>query len=99
VTDVELIVLPGGEIVLKGLADLRAGLVSEDALLILIARRRLIEHGFDVLAPKNVERPYEHRLYESIERRMPKGAHSEYNALIQRIVSFENALDHTHKQN
>jgi len=95
----DLSVLPGGEIVARGLADLHAGLVTEDSLLILIARKRLIEHGFDVPAPINVERPFELRLYERIERRMTNGAHAEYNALIQRIVSFENALDHTHKQN
>ena len=36
---------------------------------------------------------YEHRLYEAIESRNPEGAHSEYNAMIRRLVSFAEAYE------
>jgi hypothetical protein len=34
----------------------------------------------------------EHRLYELLSRTDPDSAHSRYNALVRRLVSFERAL-------
>ena len=35
----------------------------------------------------------EHRLYDILARDEPDSAHSRYNALIRRLVSFERALE------
>lgn len=75
----------------KGLADLERHEVTEEALLVLIAKSRLRALGFLVHVPSHVAQPYEHALYEVIEKRSPLGAHAAYNALIQRIVSFASA--------
>lgn len=83
--------LPGGDLVASGLRDLHAGLCTEEALLVLAAGPSLRDLGIDVPPATGVERPYEHRLYEAIEERMPQGAHSYYNALLRRIVSFAHA--------
>lgn len=85
---VRLVDLPGGDFVTKGLADLDKGILSEEGLLILIAGPRLRGLGFTIPVPTGATRPYEDALYFLIELRNPKGAHSAYNALIRRIVSF-----------
>lgn len=86
----DLAEFPGGDLVIKGLGDLESATYSEEALLMLIARPRLLRLGFAVPVPWKVEIP-EHALYEVVEQRTPNGAHSAYNALIQRIVSFAEA--------
>jgi hypothetical protein len=35
----------------------------------------------------------EHRLYERLAQDDPDGAHSRYNALVRRLVSFERAAE------
>lgn len=83
--------LPGHELVSKGLADLAAGRESESALLVAMAAPRLRALGFDV--PRGGgERP-SHRLYELLSD-TGQGAHSRYNALIARMVSFARAAEH-----
>ena len=82
---------PGGDLVAEGLADLRDNVVSEEALLVLIASQRLEALGLSVPTPEGIAPPYEHALYRAIEVRNPSGAHAMYNALIQRIVSFVQA--------
>jgi hypothetical protein len=82
--------LPGHELVSVGLADLAAGRESEEALLVSMAATRLRTLGYDVPAA-GVQRP-SHRLYELLERN--EGAHSRYNALVARVVSFARAAEH-----
>jgi hypothetical protein len=84
--------LPGGEIVEQGLSDLRSGLLTESALVCLLARTRLRGFGIDVPAVDLSPETPEHRLYSLLEERLGRGAHSAYNALIRRIVSFARAL-------
>jgi hypothetical protein len=90
-TPSDLTRFPGGNLVSKGLSDLNSNLLSEEALLVLVARSRLIRLGFQIPVPTNAKAPYEHALYEAIELRMSGGAHSAYNALIRRTVSFANS--------
>jgi hypothetical protein len=85
--------VPGGEIVERGLRDLRDGTLSEEALLALIARDRLLALGIDVPFVDVTPATPEHLLYSALEQRLPSGAHSAYNALIRRIVSFARAAD------
>ena len=82
---------PGHELVSAGLADLAAGRESESSLLVAMAAPRLRALGFDVPAG-GVQRPA-HRLYELLGER-GLGAHSRYNALVGRVVSFARAAEH-----
>jgi hypothetical protein len=82
--------LPGHELVSDGIADLAAGHESESALLVAMAAPRLRALGFDVPAGGG-ERP-SHRLYELLAE-TDGGAHSRYNALLARVVSFARAAE------
>ncbi len=80
--------VPGGDLVRQGLADLRAGIETEAALLVSIGAPRLRRLGFDIVSP--LPDP-EHRLYRQLARSAPDAGHSRYNALLRRLVSFERA--------
>jgi len=81
--------LPGADLVTRGVADLAAGVESVAALLVATGAPRLRQLGVDV--PSGPRRP-EHQLYALLARDNPDAAHSRYNALIRRLVSFERAL-------
>jgi hypothetical protein len=81
---------PGHELVSEGLEDLAAGRESSSALLVAMAAPRLRRLGFDV-PEGGGERP-SHRLYELLSE-TDRGAHSRYNALVARIVSFARAAE------
>jgi hypothetical protein len=81
---------PGHELVSAGLSDLAAGRESESSLLVAMAASRLRTLGFDV-PEGGGERP-SHRLYELLSE-AEQGAHSRYNALVGRIVSFARAAE------
>lgn len=84
--------LPGADLFDAGIDDLNAGVESLEALLVSIARERLIAVGFAV-PPVAAERPA-HRLYDLLAADNPNDAHSRYNALLRRIVSFARAAEH-----
>lgn len=90
--NLDLTSIPGGDLIAKGLDDLKRGKQSEEALAVLVAGRRLSALGFRVPRRKSIPLPYEHTLFAAIERRDPSGAHATYNALLQRIVSFLDAF-------
>lgn len=81
--------LPGHELIDLGLADLARGAETIPALVVAIGAPRLRQLGLDVPAtPSNPE----HRLYAVLARDDSDAAHSRYNALVRRLVSFERAL-------
>jgi hypothetical protein len=80
--------LPGADLVQRGVADLDAGHETVEALLVSIGAPRLRTVGIHVPAP--IASP-EHKLYELLVREKGDAAHSSYNALIRRLVSFERA--------
>jgi hypothetical protein len=81
--------LPGADLVTAGLADLGRGAATIPALLVSIGAPRLSALGVPVPAPL----PYaERELYRALQREDADAAHSRYNALIRRLVSFERAL-------
>jgi hypothetical protein len=84
--------LPAGELIERGLGDLRAGIESDAALLVLIGSPRLRRLGLEVQEPSADEAP-EHRLYRRLAVTDPDSAHSRYNALIRLLVSFERAAE------
>lgn len=85
--------LPGSDLVRQGLADLARGERSEPALLVLIGSPRLRRLGVAVPETETPSPPFEHQLYELLETRLGSGAHSYYNSLIRRLVSYEHALE------
>lgn len=87
----ELSSLPGADLLEKGLKDLRAGRESPEALLVAIGEPRLARLGIDLPAHR-LDQP-EHRLYLLLAAEDADSAHSRYNALIRRLVSFERAAE------
>jgi hypothetical protein len=80
--------LPGAHLVQRGLADLDAGRESSEALLVSIGAPRLRSVGIELSSP--IPSP-EHKLYLLLAHEKGDAAHSAYNALIRRLVSFERA--------
>ncbi len=82
--------LPGEDFVEAGVRDLERGVESVEALLVSIGAPRL--HALGLFVPAPLPDP-ELRLYERLSGDDPDGAHSRYNALIRRLVSFERAAE------
>ncbi len=83
--------LPGGDLVQEGLEDLTRGLETIPALLVSIGAFRLRRLGLPV--PDGVFLDPEHRLYARLAETDTDSAHSRYNALVRRLVSFENTAE------
>jgi len=83
--------LPGQDLIEEGLRDLREDRESIAALLVAIGAPRLRNLGIELPAvlPDNPE----HRLYDLLARDDSDSAHSRYNALIRRLVSYERAAE------
>ena len=83
--------LPGSDLIREGLRDLASGVESIPSLLVLIGAPRLRRIGFDVPS----DTPYfpEDRLYAKLAEEDSDSAHSRYNALIRKLVSFERAAE------
>ena len=82
---------PGEDIVNQGLEDLALQLETIPALLVLIGAPRLRRLGLKI--PETTIGSPEHRLYEVLRADNPDAAHSRYNALIRRLVSYERAAE------
>ena len=86
--------LPGQDLVEQGLAELSRGQETDLSLLVLIAAPRLRRLGMLVpISGPARQSSYEHQLYSRLEHRLGTGAHSYYNSLIRRIVSYARALE------
>jgi hypothetical protein len=82
--------LPGNDLIVTGLEDLRHQRQTVEALLVAIGAPKLRSLGMEL--PDNLPTTPEHRLYDLLSETEPDSAHSRYNALIRRLVSFERAL-------
>lgn len=82
---------PGGELIRQGVDHLANGIESEAAFLVLIGAPRLRRLGFHIRDA--ADGPPEHKLYELLAKSDQNSAHSRYNALIRRLVSFERAAE------
>lgn len=85
--------LPGEDLVERGLADLARHEHSLEALLVAVGAPRLRRLGFDVPARETLPERPEHALYDLLAAEDGPAAHSRYNALIRRLVSFERAVE------
>jgi hypothetical protein len=84
--------LPGAELILPGLDDLHSGKTNTvGALLVAIAATRLSEAGLDFPKDRLAIEP-ELTLYEHLQEERDD-AYSYYNALLNRLNSFCNALE------
>ncbi len=83
--------LPGADLIREGLRDLADGVESIPSLLVLVGAPRLRRLGFDV--PDDTPYFPEDRLYERLASIHGDSAHSQYNALIRKLVSFERASE------
>jgi hypothetical protein len=82
--------LPGQALVEKGTEDLHRGIESVEALLVSIGAERLRRLGLQITSP--LPSP-EHRLYALLQAEDADSAHSRYNALVRRLVSYERARE------
>lgn len=83
--------LPGSDLIEAGVLDLLEGRETIPALLVAIGAPRLRRLG--IALPEQLPGEPEHRLYELLARDETDSAHSRYNALIRRLVSYERAAE------
>ena len=89
--------LPGEDLIETGLVDLANGRVTDCSLLVLIAAPRLRRLGI-AIPDLPSQQPYEHQLYARLDGRLGAGAHSYYNSLLRRVVSYARALEREHSR-
>ena len=82
--------LPGGDLVSKGRADLERGEETIESLLVSIGAERLSRLGVEL---STVLPSPEFRLYALLAADDSDSAHTRYNALVRRLVSFERAAE------
>ena len=85
--------LPCAELVAAGVAALRRGEWTVEALLVAVGARRLRAAGLDLPALPALRESPELALYAAIGRAHPRDAHARYNGLVRQLVSFERALE------
>ena len=82
---------PGEDLIQQGIRDLNLGLETVPALLVSIGAPRLRRLALAI--PPQVFPSPEHRLYQKLAESNPDASHSQYNALIRRLVSYERAAE------
>ncbi len=85
--------LPSAHLVERGIEDLRTGILSEEALLVIIAAPRLRFLGLRIPDTTPLETDAEISLYRKLVAEGRADAYSYYNSLIRAIVSFSQALE------
>lgn len=89
----DLHALPGGDIVMRGLQDLARGASDTvEALLVQIARPRLLAAGVEVPGPAREDA--ELALYRRLAEDGTADPYATYNSLLRRLVSCAAALEH-----
>lgn len=82
--------LPANDLISSGIHDLECRRETIAALLVAIGAPKLRSLGLEL--PDDLPANPEHRLYDLLSATEPDSAHSRYNALIRRLVSFERAF-------
>jgi hypothetical protein len=83
--------LPANDLVSTGIVDLQNDLETIPALLVAIGAPKLRKLGLTL--PTTLPPNPEHRLYDLLSRTGSDTAHSRYNALIRKLVSFQRAME------
>ena len=84
--------LPAAELIEAGLRSYRDGEATVGSLLVAVGLPRLRSLGLTLPTQPTLSAKPELELYRLLAARHGRGAHSQYNALIRRLVSFERAL-------
>ena len=84
--------LPGAELIFAGLDDVAAGRETVAGELVKIGSPRLRESGVNVEVSPEAALDADRQLYRLLCASHGLAAHSQYNALVRRLVSFERAL-------
>lgn len=82
--------LPGEDLISAGIQDLHDRRETIPALLVAIGAPKLRRLGLKL--PSRLPPNPEHRLYDLLSATSSDAAHSKYNALIRRLVSFQRAI-------
>ena len=87
---------PGAELIERGLADYAVGSVTPESCLLAVAWGRLQRNGLLLPArtPERFPEP-ELQLYELLQRE-GGDAYARYNALLRRLIRFEQSLAQHH---
>lgn len=84
--------LPSNDVIDQGIHDLRHQRETVASLLVSIGAPRLRRLGMTIPNMPSLASSPEHRLYDLLAAAGADSAHSRYNALIRKLVSFERAL-------
>lgn len=82
---------PGEDLIMEGIRDLAEERETIASLLVSIGAPRLRKLGLTI--PDATFDLPEHLLYYKLRDANPDASHSQYNALIRRLVSFERASE------
>jgi len=83
--------LPANELISTGIQDLQNERETIAALLVAIGAPKLRSLGLNL--PPTLPPNTEHRLYDLLALDGSNSAHSRYNALIRKLVSFQRAME------
>lgn len=83
--------LPANELISTGIQDLQNERETIAALLVAIGAPKLRSLGLNL--PRTLPSNPEHRLYDLLALDGSNSAHSRYNALIRKLVSFQRAME------
>lgn len=85
--------LPATDLIEAGIRDLREQRETIASLLVSIGAPKLRSLGVNIPEiPGAFASNPEHRLYDLLANENPDSAHSKYNALIRKLVSFQRAI-------
>ena len=88
-----MLLLPANDLIASGIRDLQDRRETVAALLVSIGAPKLRRLGLNIPNTADSFGPSpEHRLYDLLATDNPDSAHSRYNALIRKLVSFERAI-------
>jgi hypothetical protein len=88
-----MILLPANDLIAQGISDLLDRRETIAALLVSVGAPKLRRLGLNIPdLPDSFGSSPEHRLYDLLAKENPDSAHSKYNALIRKLVSFERAI-------
>ena len=82
--------LPANDLITTGIRDLKERRETIAALLVSIGAPKLRSLGLNI--PAQLPENPEHRLYDLLAEDNSDSAHSRFNSLIRKLVSFERAI-------
>lgn len=85
------VALPAEDLIESGTRDLRDGRETIAALVVAVGAPRLRRLGIEL--PAHLAEYPEHRLYALLAKDGSDSAHSRYNALIRKLVSYERSAE------